>query len=94
MKRVQEFRRSSFGRPAGDPRDRQGDHASAEERDRAGLRDGAEVRELSSIRYVQKYLDGTIHWLKTEARFGDAAEKEEALRLASQARRFYEELAE
>lgn len=58
------------------------------------LRDGAEVLELSSVRYLQKYLDGTIHWLKTEARFADAAEKEEALRLANEAHRFYEELAE
>jgi hypothetical protein len=53
------------------------------------LRGGAKVRELSSIRYLQKYLKGTIHWLNTGARFGSVAEKEEALRLAEQARRLY-----
>lgn len=53
------------------------------------LRGGAKVRELSSIRYLQKYLIGTIHWLNTGARFSSAAEKEEALRLAEQARRLY-----
>jgi hypothetical protein len=58
------------------------------------LQDGAEVVELASVRYLQKYTAGTIHWLNTEARFGDAAEKEEALRLANQARRLYEALAD
>ncbi len=53
------------------------------------LRGGAKVRDLSSIRYLQKYLKGTIHWLNTGARFGSADEKEEALRLAEQARRLY-----
>jgi hypothetical protein len=57
------------------------------------LRNGAKVRELSSIRYLQKYVQGTIHWLNTGARFRSSAEKEEALRLADQARRFYAELA-
>ncbi|MCI0664718.1 MAG: CehA/McbA family metallohydrolase [Acidobacteria bacterium] len=51
--------------------------------------DGAKVRELASIRYLQKYLKGTIHWLNTGARFGSTAEKEEALRLAEQARSLY-----
>lgn len=53
------------------------------------LRNGAEVRELSSIRYLQRYVKGTIHWLNTGARFRSHAEKEEALRLADQASRFY-----
>jgi hypothetical protein len=53
------------------------------------LRDGAKVRELSSVRYLQKYVKGTIHWLNTGARFGTPAEKEEALRLAEQARQLY-----
>jgi len=53
------------------------------------LRNGAKVRELSSIRYLQKYVNGTIHWLNTGARFRTSSEKEEALRLADQARRFY-----
>jgi hypothetical protein len=56
------------------------------------LQDGAKVRELLSIRYLQKYLKGTIHWLNTGARFASSAEKEEALRLAEQARSLYAEL--
>jgi hypothetical protein len=55
-------------------------------------RNGAKVKELSSIRYLQKYVKGTIHWLNTGARFSSAAEKEEAMRNAEQVRRFYEEL--
>jgi hypothetical protein len=56
------------------------------------LRNGAKVRELSSIRYLQTYLRGSVHWLNTGARFATSAEKEEALRLADQARRLYAEL--
>jgi hypothetical protein len=56
------------------------------------LKDGAKVRELSSIRYLQKYVRGTIHWLNTGARFRSQAEKEEALRLAGEAGRVYAEL--
>jgi hypothetical protein len=56
------------------------------------LQSGAKVRDLSSVRYLQKYLKGTIHWLNTGARFGSSAEKEEALRLAEQARHLYAEL--
>jgi hypothetical protein len=44
------------------------------------LQDRAKVRDLSSIRYLQKYLKGTIHWLNTGARFESPAEMEEALR--------------
>ena len=53
------------------------------------LRSGTKVRGLSSIRYLQKYLKGTTHWLNTGARFATTAEKEEALRQAEQARRLY-----
>jgi hypothetical protein len=56
------------------------------------LKDGSKVRELSSVRYLEKYTRGTIHWLKTAARFRSPAEKQEALRLADQARRFYADL--
>jgi hypothetical protein len=56
------------------------------------LQDGKKVRELSSIRYLQKYVQGSIHWLNTAARFRSPEEKDEALRLADQARRFYVEL--
>jgi hypothetical protein len=56
------------------------------------LRDGTKVREQSSVRYLQKYLKGTIHWLNTGARFRHSAEKDEALRLADQARRLFEQL--
>jgi hypothetical protein len=41
---------------------------------------------------LQKYLKGTIHWLNTGARFDSSAEKNEALRLAEQARHLYAEL--
>ena len=53
------------------------------------LRQGAKVRELSSIQYLQKYLKGTVHWLNTGARFASPSEKEEALQLAEEARRLY-----
>jgi len=53
------------------------------------LRGGAKVREVSSIAYLQKYVKAAIHWLNTGARFATATEKEEALRLANQARQFY-----
>jgi len=53
------------------------------------LRDGAKVRELPSIQYLQKYVKGTVHWLNTGARFATASEKEEALRLADAARQIY-----
>jgi hypothetical protein len=56
------------------------------------LRDGRKVRETSSIHYLQKYVKGTIHWLNTGAKFRNSAEKEEALRLAEQARDSYAEL--
>jgi hypothetical protein len=56
------------------------------------LQDGKKVRELASIRYLQKYVQGSIYWLNTAARFRSPEEKEEALRLADQARRFYAEL--
>jgi len=57
------------------------------------LLNGAKVRELSSIQYLEKYVRGTIHWLNTEATFRTPAEKEEALRQAEEARRFYSALA-
>jgi hypothetical protein len=53
------------------------------------LRNGAKVRELPSIQYLQKYVKGTEHWLNTMARFATMGEKEEALRLADTARRIY-----
>ena len=56
------------------------------------LQNGTKVRELSSVRYLQKYVKGTIHWLNTKARFRNSSEREEALRLADQARRFYSDL--
>jgi hypothetical protein len=56
------------------------------------LRDGAKVREPASIRYLQTYVKGTIHWLNTGARFRTTAEKEEALQMADQAMQFYSKL--
>jgi hypothetical protein len=57
------------------------------------LREGAKVRQMPSIQYLQKYVKGTIHWLNTGARFRNSAEREEALSLAEQARRVYADLA-
>jgi hypothetical protein len=56
------------------------------------LRNGAKVRELASIRYLQKYVKGTTHWLNTQARFRNAPEKQEALRIANRASRLYADL--
>jgi hypothetical protein len=53
------------------------------------LRDGVKVRGLPSIQYLEKYVKGTLHWLNTKARFTTASEKEEALRLAGEARQIY-----
>jgi hypothetical protein len=57
------------------------------------LRNGARVRQLPSIWYLQKYVKGTIHWLNTGARFRNSEERNEALRLADEARRVYDDLA-
>ena len=56
------------------------------------LQNGGKVRELASIRYLQRYVKGTMHWLNIGARFRSPAEKEEALRLANQALEFYARL--
>jgi hypothetical protein len=56
------------------------------------LRNGEKVRQLSSIQYLQRYLKGTVHWLNTGADFRTPEEREEALRLAGNARRVYSEL--
>ena len=53
------------------------------------LRGGAKVRVPGSIGYLQKYVKAATHWLNTGARFATTAEKQEALRLAEQARRIY-----
>ena len=53
------------------------------------LRGGTKVREVGSIAYLQKYVKAATHWLRTAARFATAAEKQEALRLADEARRMY-----
>lgn len=56
------------------------------------LREGAKVKELPSIRYLQKYVKGTIHWLNTGAQFRSPTEKEEALRLAGETRSLFADL--
>jgi hypothetical protein len=56
------------------------------------LRDGMRVREVPSIRYLENYVKGTIHWLKTGANFRDVSERDEAVRLAEEARRLYAKL--
>jgi len=52
-------------------------------------RGGAKVREAASIRYLEKYVQGTIHWLKSHPEFVNPADRDEALRRAEKALAFY-----
>lgn len=56
------------------------------------LKDGARVKEEASIIYLQKYVKGTIHWLKTNPSFNNPEDRLEALKLAEDAYRIYESL--
>ncbi len=56
------------------------------------LRDGAKVREEASIRYLEKYVLGTIHWLKGGPPFANPAERDEALKRAEKALEYYRSL--
>ena len=56
------------------------------------LKDGARVKEEASIIYLQKYVKGTIHWLKTNPSFNNPEDRLEALKLAEEAYRIYESL--
>ncbi len=52
-------------------------------------RGGAKVREAASILYLEKYVQGTIHWLKSNPTFVNPADREEALRRAEKALAYY-----
>jgi hypothetical protein len=44
------------------------------------LKDGAKVRKQPSIEYLQKYVQGTLHWLATNPKFHTAEDALEVLR--------------
>lgn len=56
------------------------------------LRDGEKVREQASIDYLQKYVEGSLHWLSTKPAFYDEADREQAQRAAEDALKFYQKL--
>lgn len=56
------------------------------------LRDGKKVREEASIRYLQKYVRGTIHWLETKPAFENPEDRLAALKLANEALMVYESM--
>ena len=51
---------------------------------------GTRVREEASIRYLEKYVRGTIHWLKTNAPFAVPADRDEAIKRAEKALAIYQ----
>jgi len=53
------------------------------------LRGGARVREEASIRYLEKYVRGTLHWLDTRPPFAEPADRDEAVTRARQALAVY-----
>jgi hypothetical protein len=55
------------------------------------LRDGRNVREEASILYLQKYVEGLLHWLGTNPSFFTEEDRQHALRDAEEALRFYRE---
>jgi hypothetical protein len=55
-------------------------------------RDGKKVREEASIRYLEKYVRGTIHWLEGKPSFANAADRDEALKRAEKALAYYRSL--
>lgn len=56
------------------------------------LRGGAKVREEPSIRYLEKYVSGTLHWLKSGPPFANPADRDKAIRRADQALAVYRSL--
>jgi hypothetical protein len=50
------------------------------------------VREEASIRYLEKWVKGTIHWLESGPEFKNPADRDEALRRAGKALAYYESL--
>ncbi|MBE3097329.1 MAG: CehA/McbA family metallohydrolase [Planctomycetes bacterium] len=56
------------------------------------LRNGSKVREDASIRYLEKYVRGTIHWLETRPPFANPADRDEAVARAQKALAAYRAL--
>lgn len=58
------------------------------------LRDGRKVREEASIAYLQKYVEGFLHWLGTNPPFVNEIDQQNARRDAEESLRFYRSLSE
>lgn len=56
------------------------------------LKEGKKVKEEASIQYLQKYVRGTIHWLKGNPAFDNPNDRLEALKLSEEALGIYESL--
>jgi hypothetical protein len=56
------------------------------------LRDGRNVREKSSIEYLQKWVKGLQHWLESDPPFANDQDKQNARRTADEALRLYEQM--
>jgi hypothetical protein len=56
------------------------------------LQDGRKIREEASIAYLRKYVKGVLHWLDTNPKFTNEADRREAHRAAEEALKFYEGL--
>jgi hypothetical protein len=50
--------------------------------------------ENASILYLQKYVQGTMHWLQTDPPFEDPEDRLEALKLSGEALQIYKSLSE
>ena len=58
------------------------------------LQNGKPVMENASILYLQKYVQGTMHWLQTDPPFEDPEDRLEALKLSGEALQIYKSLSE
>lgn len=56
------------------------------------LKEGRKVREPASIAYLQKYVEGTLHWLGTHPNFALEEDRIAARQAAEQALQFYKDL--
>ncbi len=56
------------------------------------LKDGRKVREPASIAYLQKYVEGTLHWLGTNPTFALEEDRQAARQAAEQALQIYKDL--
>lgn len=56
------------------------------------FKDGRKVREPASIAYLQKYVEGTLHWLGTNPTFALEEDRLAARQAAEQALQFYRDL--